>query len=189
MRGENCYSEPPISTCKIMCRRRNACRQHLCQMANGKMVWPSVNSPVPATWPALPAGKVGFHTIYPNPDQLLGSSAPANDAAHAFLPRVRMPRSGRCADGDGLAVPASRRAGRLLISSVGTNRANRALEWPEVTESRRKWPQPTGSRPGWPARHAERAAGETTTDVNRSPLRRCRGGGCRCWKFGMYFDV
>jgi hypothetical protein len=49
----------------------NAYRQHLYQMVNGKMVWPSVNGPIPATWPELPAGKVGFYTIYPNPDQLL----------------------------------------------------------------------------------------------------------------------
>ena len=50
----------------------NAYRQHLYQQgADGKIVWPSINGPIPATWPALPAGKVGFYTIYPNPGDLL----------------------------------------------------------------------------------------------------------------------
>lgn len=49
----------------------NAYRQHLYEMVNGKVAWPSVNGPIPPAWPALPAGKVGFYTVYPNPDQLL----------------------------------------------------------------------------------------------------------------------
>jgi len=50
----------------------NAYRQHLYATdATGKTIWPSVNGPIPATWPTLPAGKVGFYTIYPNPPQLL----------------------------------------------------------------------------------------------------------------------
>jgi hypothetical protein len=49
----------------------NAYRQHLYDMVNDKIVWPSTNGPIPATWPALPAGKVGFYTIYPDPIPLL----------------------------------------------------------------------------------------------------------------------
>jgi hypothetical protein len=49
----------------------NAYREHLYQLNNGVMVWPSINGPIPAAWPTLPAGKVGFYTIYPNPTQLL----------------------------------------------------------------------------------------------------------------------
>jgi hypothetical protein len=37
----------------------NAYRQHLYQTVDGKIVWPSVNGPIPATWPVLPAGKGG----------------------------------------------------------------------------------------------------------------------------------
>lgn len=51
-------------------------RQHLYELdAEGHMVFPSVNGPIPATWPALPEGApegvVGFYTIYPNPTLLL----------------------------------------------------------------------------------------------------------------------
>jgi hypothetical protein len=50
----------------------NASREHLYELNSaGKMVWPSCNGPIPAAWPTLPAGKVGFYTIYPNPTQLL----------------------------------------------------------------------------------------------------------------------
>jgi hypothetical protein len=50
----------------------NAYRQHLYEVGgSGEIVFPSVNGPIPATWPALPAGKTGFYTLYPNPDQLL----------------------------------------------------------------------------------------------------------------------
>jgi hypothetical protein len=60
-----------------------AYREHLYHMADGKMVWPSVNGPIPATWPALPAGKVGFYTIYPNPDKLLAGEL--DTALRAFI--------------------------------------------------------------------------------------------------------
>jgi len=56
----------------------NAYREHLYQVVNGKVVFPSVNGPIPATWPALPAGKVGFYTIYPNPDKLLAGELDAS---------------------------------------------------------------------------------------------------------------
>ena len=52
----------------------NMWRQHLYQIVNGKIVWPSVNGPIPTKWPAAPTttpGVLGFYTIYPNPDQLL----------------------------------------------------------------------------------------------------------------------
>jgi hypothetical protein len=55
----------------------NAYRQHLYQLVDGKMVWPSVNGPIPAAWPTLPAGKVGFYTIYPNPTHLLAGQLDA----------------------------------------------------------------------------------------------------------------
>jgi hypothetical protein len=46
-------------------------RQHIYQTVNGKVVWPSVNGPIPERWPSLPAGVAGFYTLYPNPDELL----------------------------------------------------------------------------------------------------------------------
>jgi hypothetical protein len=46
-------------------------RQHIYQTAGGKVVWPSVNGPIPERWPSLPAGVAGFYTLYPNPDELL----------------------------------------------------------------------------------------------------------------------
>jgi hypothetical protein len=55
----------------------NAYRQHLYHLNNGKIVWPSIDGPIPATWPALPAGKTGFYTIYPNPTQLLAGQLDA----------------------------------------------------------------------------------------------------------------
>jgi hypothetical protein len=61
----------------------NAYREHLYQMADGKMVWPSINGPIPAAWPTLPAGKVGFYTIYPNPTQLLAGDL--DTALKAFI--------------------------------------------------------------------------------------------------------
>ena len=48
-----------------------AYREHLYQVTAGKIVFPSVNGPIPAAWPTTPAGVTGFYTIYPNPDQLL----------------------------------------------------------------------------------------------------------------------
>lgn len=51
--------------------RTTVFRQHLYQTANGKVVWPSVNGPIPERWPSLPAGVAGFYTLYPNPDELL----------------------------------------------------------------------------------------------------------------------
>jgi hypothetical protein len=61
----------------------NAYREHLYERVNDKIVWPSVNGPIPATWPALPAGKVGFYTIYPNPAQLLAGQLDAQ--LNAFI--------------------------------------------------------------------------------------------------------
>ena len=55
----------------------NAYREHLYAMVDGKTVWPSINGPIPAAWPTLPAGKVGFYTIYPNPTQLLAGDLDA----------------------------------------------------------------------------------------------------------------
>jgi hypothetical protein len=52
-------------------------RQHLYQIVNNKLVWPSVNGPIPATWPATPANVRGFYTIYPNPDELLAGKLDA----------------------------------------------------------------------------------------------------------------
>lgn len=52
-------------------------REHLYETKAGKIVWPSVNGPIPATWPATPSGITGFYTIYPNPDQLLAGSLDA----------------------------------------------------------------------------------------------------------------
>jgi len=46
-------------------------RQHIYQTADGKVVWPSVNGPIPERWPSLPAGVAGFYTLYPDPDELL----------------------------------------------------------------------------------------------------------------------
>jgi len=46
-------------------------REHLYQVTAGKIVFPSVNGPIPAAWPTTTAGVTGFYTIYPNPDQLL----------------------------------------------------------------------------------------------------------------------
>src|ERR1700684_4041944 len=46
-------------------------REHLYQMTAGRIVFPSVNGPIPAAWPTTPAGGTGFYTLYPNPDQLL----------------------------------------------------------------------------------------------------------------------
>ena len=55
----------------------NAYREHLYEMVNGKAVWPSINGQIPPAWPTLPAGKVGFYTIYPNPTQLLSGQLDA----------------------------------------------------------------------------------------------------------------
>jgi hypothetical protein len=49
-------------------------RQHIYQTVDGKVVWPSVNGPIPQRWPSLPAGVAGFYTLYPNPDELLAGS-------------------------------------------------------------------------------------------------------------------
>ena len=46
-------------------------RQHIYQTADGKVVWPSVNGPIPERWPSLPGGVAGFYTLYPDPDELL----------------------------------------------------------------------------------------------------------------------
>src|ERR1700678_4093710 len=45
-------------------------REHLYQLTDGKIVFPSVNGPIPAVWPTTPAGVTGFYTIYPTPDRL-----------------------------------------------------------------------------------------------------------------------
>jgi hypothetical protein len=52
-------------------------RQHLYQIVNNQLVWPSVNGPIPAAWPATPANVRGFYTIYPNPDELLAGKLDA----------------------------------------------------------------------------------------------------------------
>lgn len=50
----------------------NAYRHHLYELDEaGHMVWPSVNGPVPPSWPKSPPGTAGFYTIYPNPVELL----------------------------------------------------------------------------------------------------------------------
>lgn len=46
-------------------------RQHIYQIVNDEVVWPSVTGPIPGRWPSLPAGVAGFYTLYPNPDELL----------------------------------------------------------------------------------------------------------------------
>jgi hypothetical protein len=55
----------------------NAYREHLYAMVDGKAVFPSINGLIPPAWPTLPAGKVGFYTIYPNPTQLLSGDLDA----------------------------------------------------------------------------------------------------------------
>jgi hypothetical protein len=52
-------------------------RQHWYQIVSGKLVWPSVNGPIPAAWPVLPVNVRGFYTIYPNPDKLLAGELDA----------------------------------------------------------------------------------------------------------------
>ncbi len=61
----------------------NAWRRHIYHMADGKVVWPSVNGPIPPAWPMPPAGITGFYTIYPNPDQLLAGTL--DEQIEAFI--------------------------------------------------------------------------------------------------------
>jgi hypothetical protein len=58
-------------------------REHLYQVTAGKIVFPSLNGPIPAAWPTTPAGVTGFYTIYPNPDQLLAGQL--DDTLRAFI--------------------------------------------------------------------------------------------------------
>ena len=58
-------------------------REHLYQVTAGKIVFPSVNGPIPAAWPATPAGVTGFYTIYPNPDRLLAGQL--DEALRVFI--------------------------------------------------------------------------------------------------------
>jgi hypothetical protein len=58
-------------------------REHLYQVTAGKIVFPSVNGPIPAAWPTTPAGVTGFYTIYPNPDQLLAGQL--DETLRAFI--------------------------------------------------------------------------------------------------------
>jgi len=52
-------------------------RQHLYEITGGKIVWPSVNGPIPVTWPCTPTNVLGFYTLYPNPDDLLAGKLDA----------------------------------------------------------------------------------------------------------------
>jgi len=58
-------------------------REHLYQVTAGKIVFPSVNGPIPAVWPTTPVGVTGFYTIYPNPDQLLAGQL--DESLRAFI--------------------------------------------------------------------------------------------------------
>ena len=50
-------------------------REHLYQVTAGKIVFPSVNGPIPAASQATPAGVTGFYTIYPSPGPAAGRPA------------------------------------------------------------------------------------------------------------------
>ena len=62
-------------------------REHLYQVTAGKIVFPSVNGPIPEQWPTTPAGVTGFYTIYPHPDHMSEISQSADDSPDISDPK------------------------------------------------------------------------------------------------------